>query len=201
MDSFQITQKHYDTIRKQGYDNLPYEMGGYLGGNEDGLVMAILPIFNQHDDGRKDNFVFTTDHTISAHQFFQKHNLNYFGLYHSHPKGIAYPSQADINTGHRYHFIMSFKDKENPVFNAFKIIDNKPIQVPFKVISNKGFSSLEKGETVQRIKNKFSPQQSPTEDREDLEERISNIISEKPNQYKRISPRQDVEGSDFSTMA
>ena len=47
MNEFAITKKHYNTIIKQGYDNLPYETGGFLGGKEDGTITAILPAFNQ----------------------------------------------------------------------------------------------------------------------------------------------------------
>ena len=200
MNEFSIIQKHYDTIIKQGYDNLPYEAGGFFGGTSEGVIMAILPVFNQHDDGRKDNFVFTSDMLIRAHEFFKKHDLIYYGLYHTHPTGVAYPSDADISSGQRFHFIISYQNRNIPVLNAFEIINNKPHQISIKVISDKGFSSLDKN-AVKKKKNRFSPQQSPNEDRDDLEERIANIITEQPNKYRKIEPREDVKGSDFSTMA
>ncbi len=200
MNEFSIIQKHYDTIIKQGYDNLPYEAGGFFGGTPEGVIMAILPIYNQHDDGRKDNFVFTSDMLISAHQFFKKHELIYYGLYHTHPTGVAYPSDADIASGQRFHFIISYQNRNVPILNAFEIINQKPHQISIKVISDKGFYTKDKNAT-KKVKKRFSPQQSPVEDREDLEERIGNIITEQPNQYQKIEPRDDVKGSDFSTMA
>ncbi|RAP32103.1 hypothetical protein DID76_01325 [Candidatus Marinamargulisbacteria bacterium SCGC AG-414-C22] len=198
MNEFQITQKHYDILIKQGYDNLPYETGGFLGG-KDGLITAILPSFNKHDDGRKDNFVFTTDDVIAAHGFFKKHNVDYYGLYHTHPTGVAYPSQPDINSGQRYHFIISYQNKDEPVFNAFQIINKEPHQLPFTVVSNKGFRSLK--DDTEIPDSKFAPQQTVKQDTRDLNERITKIISDEENKYERIEPRQDVDGSEFSTMA
>ena len=79
-----------------------------------------------------------------------------------------------------------------------KLLQNQPHQIPLKIVSNKGFRSKEKGEET--ALKRFSPQQNPVQDREDLEERIGNMILEQPNQYKKIEPRSD-DGSDFSTMA
>ena len=202
INGFLITEKHYHTIIKQGYDNLPYETGGFLGGESDGLITAILPIYNQHDDGRKDNFVFNNDEIIRAHQFYKKYNLSYFGLYHTHPEGVAYPSVLDIESGQRFHFIISYQNRDNPILNVFEIINKQPQQLSFKIISDKGYKSIDKTKSMDKdIKRRFSPQQTPIEDRADLEERIANIITEQPNQYKKIEPRPDVNGSDFSTMA
>ena len=36
-------------------------------------------------------------------EFFLKHGLHYYGVYHSHPNGIAVPSQTDIDTKQQYH--------------------------------------------------------------------------------------------------
>ena len=72
MDKTQITQRHYDIVIKQGFDNLPYEAGGFMGGKND-LVQALLPIYNKHDDNRRDNFVFYSNDLERAHSFFQSH--------------------------------------------------------------------------------------------------------------------------------
>ena len=200
ISEFSITEKHYETIVKQGHDNLPYETGGFLGGRSDGLVTAILPIYNKHDDGKTDNFVFNSYDLESAHKFFKKHEVFYFGMYHTHPTGVAYPSPEDIQSGQRFHFIICYENPKAPILNVFEIIANQPHQIPLKIVSNKGFRSKEKGEET-ALKKRFSPQQNPVQDREDLEERIGNMILEQPNQYKKIEPRSDVDGSDFSTMA
>ena len=52
---FKITKRHYDTITKQAIDNLPQEVGGFLGGKED-VIQAILPMFNKHLFNKTDTF-------------------------------------------------------------------------------------------------------------------------------------------------
>ena len=105
---FRITRRHYDIILKQGLDLLPIEAGGFLGGDiETGTIKAIFPIYNQHLEVQTDTFGFMPDDLGRARSFFKKHNLEYFSMYHTHPKGIAYPSQTDIKAGHWFHFILS----------------------------------------------------------------------------------------------
>lgn len=107
------------------------------------MISAIQPIFNQHLYSKVATFAFTGEDIIRAHEFFKKHNLDYYGLYHTHPKGVAYPSQADIDTGHRYHFILSLRDPESPVFAAYFIQDRMPIHIPLEVIPDKGFDQVD----------------------------------------------------------
>ena len=143
-NGFKITKRHYDIIVKQGRDLLPIEAGGFLAGDEQtGTVKGIYPIFNQHLEVQTDTFGFTQEDIQRAYKFCEKHKLSYFGMYHTHPKGVAYPSQADINVGHLFHFILSLKDPDNPDFKAFIIKQKQPIQVPFTVIQDKGFYKKE----------------------------------------------------------
>ena len=194
-DQFKITQRHYDKLIKQGYDNLPYETGGFLGG-KNGVICAIMPTFNKDWDTTTDTFKIDDGDILRAHTFFQKHNLKYFSVYHTHPKGVAYPSEADINTGHKYHFIISYQDKENPQFNAFRIDDRKPIQLPFKVISNKGFSAVD-------LTDKSNNPEAIAERKEvsDLTDRISNIVKGEKNIYDKLPPKEGELNSGFSTFA
>ena len=106
IDSFKITEKHYAKIIKQGKDNLPYETGGFLGG-KDGVICGLLPTFNKDWDQNKDVYALHDEDLLRAHTFFKKHGLIYYGVYHTHPKGISYPSEADIATGQQYHFIIA----------------------------------------------------------------------------------------------
>ena len=197
--AFQITQKHYNTIVKQAYDNLPQECGGFLGG--DGFtIKAILPLFNWHLYNKTDTFSFTHDDLDRANRFFKKHNLTYYGLYHSHPKGIAYPSQPDIASGQKYHFIISMKDSGNPEFNAFEIIDKSPHYIPINVIADFGFTSI----GIHDKEDKKSPSQkmhkNPKEEAEHLGNMIENLRNSQQNEYPKMPPKND-DRSDFSTMA
>ena len=222
---FRITKKHYDIILKQGLDNYPKEVGGFLGGT-DGMIQAIQPLFNQHLFNRTDTFSFTPEDVERAHAFFKKHNLTYYGLYHSHPKGIPEPSEADINTGHKFHFILGLRDNNNPVFNAFIVNGKIATQIPFTVVDDKGFSSVdlhtgqkkdgtsggsgvaqsggvgEKKKTSSGNKRfDSSADYNPTYDEADaLSDRIHRIVNDEDNTYPKLDPQKPSD-SDFSTLA
>ena len=194
---FKITKRHYDIIIKQGYDNLPQEAGGFLGG-KDNVIQAIQPIFNQHLFNKTDTFQFTSDDVYRAHQFFKKHKLEYYGMYHTHPNGIAYPSQADIDTGHKYHFIISFRDQENPDFAAFEIKGKQPIHIPLKVIEDKSFNVKD---IMNNNVSKSSGPKTQEEEASHLNEIIETIKEDKKPKYPKMPPISGWEDSDFSTLA
>jgi proteasome lid subunit RPN8/RPN11 len=193
---FIFTQRHYDIIIKQTLDNLPQESGGFLGG-KDNVVMGIMPTHNQHLYNRTDTFAVTSDDMQRAYEFFAKNGLTYFGLYHSHPKGVAYPSPEDIRTGQRYHFIVSWRDPESPVFAAYEIIQNEPHQIPIKVESDSKYS-------VKDLTGKASAKTSPIggdilESARTIGVVLDRWRAGKSPEYPRMPPKQS--GSDFSTLA
>ena len=198
--TFKITQRHYDLILKQGMETLPQECGGFFGGKE-GMITAVFPIFNQHLYDRTGTFACTSDDINRAHRFFKKHNVQYYGLYHTHPKGIAYPSQTDINTGQRYHFILSFNDPNHPVFAAFLIQNRVPIPLPFEIMGNHAFKAIDI-HTLSKPESPHNPSirlLSPQEEAKDLSDKLDNIRNEKPS-YHKLEPR-DLLNSEFSTLA
>ncbi len=194
MNEFKITNKHYQILLKQGADNLPYETGGFLGG-KNGTITGILPTFNKDWDENTDVYKIDNEDFRRAHEFFQKNNLEYYGVYHTHPKGSAYPSEADINTGHRYHFIISYMDPNNPDFKVYRIDNKKPILLPFTVLSDSGFMSTKE----KKIKNQILANEAKNQS--DLNNRISNILDNKPNTYEKMPPQEGNLNSDFSTLA
>ncbi|RAP37680.1 hypothetical protein DID80_03925 [Candidatus Marinamargulisbacteria bacterium SCGC AAA071-K20] len=201
---FRITRKHYDIIVKQGIDNLPIESGGFVGGKGN-FIQGILPIYNQHLEDQTGTFAFSKEDVLRAHQFFQKHELDYYGLYHTHPNGAAYPSAQDIATGHQYHFILSLADPNQPIFAAYEVVNKQPIHIPI-VISEGGFHSKEihakkeKGKTFdEQIPSHFR-QKSPEEDALDLSRKIFDIKEDNPLNYPKMPPKNK-DGSDFSTLA
>jgi proteasome lid subunit RPN8/RPN11 len=201
IDSFSVTQRHYDIIIGQAAQNYPEEVGGFLGGDKEGLIQAIFPMFNKHLFNKTDTFAIVGEDLDRAYRFFDKHGLMYYGLYHSHPHGVPYPSTADINTKQKYHFIIGMKDVSSPVFNAFKIEGRNPIAVPLRIVSNKKFSAIDihaknKKGSDQKV---YLSQRSMQEEADDLSGLMDNIKQNKP-QYKKLDPRIG-EQSDFSTSA
>lgn len=198
-DGFKITQRHYDIILKQGRDLLPIEAGGFLGGT-DGIIKAILPIYNQHLEVQTDTFGFTMQDMERALRFFDDHSLDYIAMYHTHPKGIAYPSQTDIDTGHTFHFILSLKNPDQPDFRAYYIQNKKPIAIPFKVLADKGFSKKDLG-GKQDIDTSSQATLNQQESAQDLAEKLDQIRN--PNNKQSPYQRYDSfdPNSDFSTLA
>jgi [CysO sulfur-carrier protein]-S-L-cysteine hydrolase len=193
ISEFKITNKHYQILLKQGFDNLPYETGGFVGG-EEGAITGILPTFNKDWDQSKEVFKIDNSDMQRAHSFFKKHNIKFFGIYHTHPTGIAYPSDADISTGQRFHFIISYKDQNNPDFRVYQIDNNKPRELKLTVIPDSGFSSS----SQKKEKDQFLYSQKQVED--ELSQRINNIILDNPNVYKKLPPKAGNLDSDFSAL-
>lgn len=197
--AFSLTKRHYRIILKQGIDNLPTEVGGFLGG-EDGVIKAVHPLFNAHLYNKTDTFSFTAEDVDRAHRFFKKHQLDYYGLYHTHPKGVVYPSEADINTGHKYHFILGLSDPDRPVFNAFYMDGRQPIQVPLLIVDLKGVKPVDIYDRAKKGKLRMSSVLSPEEEAAVLGQNIASMKDEQHVDYPVLPPR-DKFNSDFSTLA
>lgn len=198
-NGFKITKRHYDIILKQGRDLLPIEAGGFLAGDEQtGVIKGIYPIFNQHLEAQTNIFGFTHEDIQRAYRFCQKHDLCYFGMYHTHPKGIAYPSQADINVGHLFHFILSLKNPENPDFKAYIIQQKKAIQVPFVVIQDKGFSKKENNSAIPQYDASTQATLNDQQTNDELNHKLEQLKNKKKPYQRYQSHNPD---SEFNTLA
>jgi proteasome lid subunit RPN8/RPN11 len=207
MAEFSITQRHYDIILEQVKTNFPYESGGFIGG-KDHIITAIFPVLNQDNTNQTNVFSIFPQDIERAHLFFDKHGLEYYGTYHSHPKGAAIPSKQDLTHIQRYLFIISLRNFNQPDFAAFKVTGHQRAdRIPLYVISNNKFD-------VKNIHDKSSDEGKKKESRDDLN--VSNPdlpnynnASELNDQVNRIfegeasykkSSRLDDTG-DFSTLA
>lgn len=194
---FYITKRHYDIITKQAADNFPQEAGGFLGG-KDFTLSAIMPIPNQHLENRTDTFMCTQADIQRAHEFFNKHGLQYYGLYHTHPNGAPEPSQQDISTGHKYHFIIAVfgKDPSKTIMRAFEVKSRIAHPIPMQILLQDG--------NVKDLKNPQknlspSPQDPLYKEAEHLGDLMDGIRNYSPK-YKKENPIKK-DGSDFSTLA
>ena len=206
---FVISQRHYNLIIEQAKKNLPQESGGFLGGT-DRTVKAVFPAFNKHLGNRTDTFAITSEDIHRAHAFFEKHGLDYFCVYHSHPNGDPYPSVPDIQTGHRYHFIIGCRNPEKPILAAYEIVKNKPERIPIQIMSDKHISVVDiqnaaentgaQGEKKAKAAASKSPLLTPVlGDLQQIMGVVDNITKDKPNVYPKLAP--PTRGSDFSTLA
>lgn len=192
---FYITEKHYSIIIEQAQKNFPQESGGFLGGKNN-YVLAILPTFNKHLYNKTDTYGIDQEDIMRSHEFFKKNDLGYLGVYHSHPKGVAWPSQADIQTGQQYHFIISLRDVHSPKLAAFEIINNDVHPIPIQVVTEDKMKQM----VALDIPSKNNKEIDNTESESELMSRIQNMRESKQNTYPKMEPVEK-EASDFSTLA
>ena len=190
---FKITRHQYDLILRHVESCYPQEAGGILGGRDD-LIMGVLPIPNQFLYDRTQTFALTGDDIDRAHAFLRKHDLEYLGVYHSHPMGVPYPSEEDLKHNQRYHFIIGLADRYNPEFAAYEMIKGVPQPVTVQVVSDDGFAVLDLNPQQPKLS-----QAAPPEELVKLADMINQMIMGKDVEYLKMPPVWDA--STFSTEA
>ncbi|MEK7298542.1 MAG: Mov34/MPN/PAD-1 family protein [Candidatus Margulisiibacteriota bacterium] len=180
VSTFYITDRHYNLIIRQGIANYPQESGGFVGGRS-GVILGVLPVFNQHLYNKTDTYGLGPEDTLRAHQFFEKHRLTCFGVYHSHPKGLPEPSFQDLKSGNKFHFIVGLRDLKNPVLFCYEARGFQAQAIPLVVITEKdlpqylpaqdvaryhpNFESIDLSQKIEDIKNQtiLYPKNPPTD--------------------------------------
>lgn len=172
----------------------PKETGGFLGGREE-TVLGVLPEPNKFLGDRTQTYGLDDYDMQRAYQFFTKHNLEYFGVYHTHPQGEAFPSEQDIKQGQKYLFIIGLSERYNPELRAFQVINQKQvIPIEIQVIDNKGITVID----ITTGKPMLSENVSKTE-MANLAEMI-NAHLEGRLEYQKYEPTE-WDASSFSTFA
>jgi len=191
---FKITERQYNIIMKQAQSCYPNETGGILGGHGD-TILGVLPIVNKVLKNQTEVFGITTEDIERAYHFLVKHNLEYLGLYHTHPHGIPFPSAQDLAHHQKYLFIVGLQDRYNPELYAWKVDQGKVYAENIKIISDIGVTVIDVATG--------KPKLSENVDREELDklaEIIENLILGKEPEYQKQGPI-NWDASSFSTRA
>ena len=130
---FTITQRQYDIIMHQAQACFPQESGGILGGTG-GRDPRHTAGFQQYLYDRTESFGMTADDIDRGSRFLEKNKLDYYGIYHSHPKGIPYPSKQDLSHEQKYQFIIGLADRYNPELYAWQVEKGEMTQVPIRIV-------------------------------------------------------------------
>lgn len=121
-----IIQRHYDKIASHCIESYPSEGGGFIGGR-DNLILGIFPVPNFELWFHRDRTAFMWDDLSKnqAYGVFKGYNMGIIGLYHSHPNGIALPSQSDFTAhkeyGIRISLIAGVSDRKLTKIAAFSL--------------------------------------------------------------------------------
>lgn len=191
---FIITERQYKIIMQQAQACFPQESGGFLGGH-DNTILGVLPIPNKNLYDRTESFALTADDIETAYQFLVKHKLEYLGIYHSHPRGIPYPSQQDLSHHQKYLFIIGLQDRYNPELYAWKVEGGKVYPENIKITSDFGITVVD----IRTGKPKLS-EYMPRQELDRLANMIDEIISGKFPTYPKSNPL-NWDASSFSTFA
>jgi len=191
---FIITERQYNIIMKQAQACYPQESGGFLGGKEN-TILGVLPIPNKNLGDRTETFALTSDDIDLAYRFLVKNRLEYLGVYHSHPRGIPFPSEQDLSHNQKYLFIIGLQDRYNPELYAWRVENGKVYQENIKVISDFGATVID----IQTGKPKLSENISSRE-MDIIAAMIDGWIAGKEPYYKKLGPT-NWDASSFSTFA
>jgi len=190
---FTITKRQYDLIMNQAQACYPQEAGGILGGKEN-VILGVLPLFNQFLYDRTVTFGITEDDIERGYRFLEKNGLEYYGIYHSHPKGVPFPSKEDLSHGQRFHFIIGLSNRYNPELYAWEVVNGREIvQVPIRIVDEKMVEQM----FLSSDKHHLSDV-APANEMSNLSNMINDMIQGNI-QYVKEPPKWDT--SSFSTKA
>src|SRR3989338_6176420 len=191
---FIIKERQYNIIMQQAQACYPQETGGILGGREN-TILGVLPIPNKFLYNRTETFALNADDIETAYQFLVKHQLEYLGVYHSHPRGIPVPSEQDLSHNQKYLFIVGLQDRYNPELYAWKVASGKVYSEDIKIMSDYGITVI----NIRTGKPKLS-QNVPHEQLDRLANMIDEIVAGKIPTYPKLDPK-NWDASTFSTFA
>lgn len=119
----------------QAQAEAPYEACGLVSGDASGQALHYHPMRNAA--GRLDWFEPDPLELLRLTMAFEAAGETLWGIYHSHPRSPARPSQSDIE-GAQYpeslYLIASLLEPERPVLRAFRIENGLAREVPLQVV-------------------------------------------------------------------
>jgi len=129
-----ISQALIDEMVAHAREDLPNECCGLVGGKE-GRATTVYPMRNEFESplryklDSKDNLRVNNEMDAAGEEMV--------GVYHSHTKSEAYPSQTDVNEAEPWpepmYLIVSLADSQRPVVKGFWLRDKKILDAPLDV--------------------------------------------------------------------
>ncbi len=127
----QITKSDYQKILNHAIEGLPNEACGLIAGvieNEVRVVKEVYLLTNV--DASNEHFSMDPKEQLAAIKDMRTKGLQPFGNWHSHPESLSRPSEEDKRLAYDSaadYLILSLQDRENPVLNAFRIINRTEV--------------------------------------------------------------------------
>ncbi len=129
-----ISQALIDEMVAHARADLPNECCGLVGGR-DGEATTVYPIRNEFESPLR--YRLDSQEQLRVDNEMREAGEEALGIYHSHTRSQAYPSQTDVNEAEAWpepvYFIVSLEDQDAPVVKGFLLQDKKIAHVELDV--------------------------------------------------------------------
>ena len=126
-----LMKEDYEKILAHCKEGLPNEACGLIGGTIEGDKRSIQKVYLLTNiDQSNEHFSMDPKEQLAAVKDMRANGLKLLGNFHSHPESPSRPSEEDKRLAYDSkvnYLILSLMDLENPVFNAFRIDEEKNV--------------------------------------------------------------------------
>ena len=126
-----LKKEDYEKILAHCKKGLPNEACGLIGGTIEGDKRSIQKVYLLTNiDQSNEHFSMDPKEQLAAVKDMRANGLKLLGNFHSHPESPSRPSEEDKRLAYDSkvnYLILSLMDLENPVFNAFRIDEEKNV--------------------------------------------------------------------------
>ena len=126
-----LKKEDYEKILAHCKEGLPNEACGLIGGTIEGDKRSIQKVYLLTNiDQSNEHFSMDPKEQLAAVKDMRANGLKLLGNFHSHPESPSRPSEEDKRLAYDSkvnNLIISLMDLENPVFNAFRIDEEKNV--------------------------------------------------------------------------
>ena len=124
----------YEEMVSHARKAFPLECCGLLAG-KDGKITRHYPMTNT--DQSKISYLMDPREQFQVFKEIRGLGIDLLGIYHSHPKHPAYPSQTDVRLAFypdATYYILSIQDQEqDPEMRGFRIVQEVIEEVPYSI--------------------------------------------------------------------
>lgn len=126
-----LKKEDYEKILAHCKEGLPNEACGLIGGTIEGDKRSIQKVYLLTNiDQSNEHFSMDPKEQLATVKDMRANGLKLLGNFHSHPESPSRPSEEDKRLAYDSkvnYLILSLMDLENPVFNAFRIDEEKNV--------------------------------------------------------------------------
>ena len=122
----QLQESIKQEIDQHGVETYPHECCGFLFGTESDEkreITSILKASNHHEGNHRRRFRIDPKEYMKAESFAEKNNMDFLGIYHSHPDHPSLPSEHDRKQAMPFfsYIIVSIKNGNSDTVQSWRL--------------------------------------------------------------------------------